>query len=296
MRPSVSKLLTKLKRLESLKTQPDSVPYLLEQVAHHYFVHERERPSHAFENFIGAYRVWQAAMGYPSMADDTRNDRQLEMASNLIATEDEFEKLSLGDPSEIGSEARKALVKSVFLKDGKIVDARNHSEVVSYADTPNTTIIDHEKGCWGSKGGPCQCGARERWFTIVQKQRNNTTPGPSHKSPVAYKMTGETGFTIPGYEGAFVWRGPGREPDMGAVVKTVAAGLIRGRSPDLEDKGLKKRIRKIIEDHHLVLDVADYNSLICNCTEDFVAINEWASHVRKLIWKELKTGGESDPS
>lgn len=220
MRPSVGKLITKLKRLDVLGDQPDAVTYINEAIARHYFVHERLRPADAFENFIAAYRVWQAAMGYPTHLQDQRNDRQLELAQNAVTGDELLEKVSLPAP------------------------------------------------------------------------RNDASPGPSHKSPVGYKAHGELGFTIPGFEGKWIWVGRDNPPNMDEVVEALAAGVNKGRSPeiDLSDKKLMKRVRRIIWEHGFTLASNDRGvpSPACECDEEFEQGEEWASHVRKLIWKELK--------
>lgn len=229
MRPSVDKLVHKLKNLKSLKDHPDAVRHVIQALAHQSFVHERLRPSDAFENFMAAYHVWQATIGYPPTYDDTRNDRQLELAQNAVT----------GD-----------------------------------ADSKSQSLA--------------MVGVLEEF---VPKQRNDQSPGPSHKSPIAYSGNREIGFTIPGINGKFVWKGEGEVPNMDHVVEVVAAGL-PGRSPDLEDKGLKKRVRLILQDHfYESQDDAKEQYLIpaCSCEETFDDLEGWASHVRKLIWKELKS-------
>jgi hypothetical protein len=139
---------------------------------------------------------------------------------------------------------------------------------------------------------------REEIQPGVKKQRNNTSPGPSHKSPIAYKSKSGTGFTIPGVEGKFVWRGEDSiPPDMDRVVAILAAAELAregGRSPeiDLTDKNLRRRVSKLIRDHQydpFLRKGVMYPS--CTCSEKtFQDLEEWSTHVRKLIWKELRSG------
>lgn len=225
MRPSYGRLVTKLKNLNSLKDHPEAVERLIHDLAHKFFVAERQRPDHAFLAMRHLKDIWDLALNSPY---NERNDRQLESASNAISSEDEMEKLSL----------------------------------------PPT--------------------------------RNDTTPGPSHKSPVAYAgaMVG-TGFTIPGVEGRFIWHGTDvmmKPPDMDRVVDLLAAGLAAGsagearRSPDLGDKGLKKRVRQVIQEHQYApyQNRKGLNIPNCTCDNEFEDLEGWSIHVRKLIWKELK--------
>lgn len=236
MRPSVGKLIFKLKNLKSLKEHPDSVPFIIQMLAHHYFVHEAQRPDLAYQAFDHLHKVWQGAMGYPSSYDGTAAKRQLEVAreseeaQNAVTGDELPEKLSLS--------------------------AALREEV--------------------------QPGV---------KKRNNVSPGPSHKSPIAYADGHDTGFTIPGVDGKFVWKKVEKTdalPSMLDVVEILAAGLKRGRSPDLEDKGLKKRVRELIWNHTPEFDDPKPGITSCTCGKQFDIGEEWSTHVRKLIWKELK--------
>jgi hypothetical protein len=245
MRPSIGKLITKLKKLDALGEHPDAVTYVNEALARHYFVHERLRPADAFENFMAAYRVWLAAMNYPSHLEDVRNDRQLEMVQNAITGDDVLKSQSLG--------------------------TRLREHLDGPDDEPLPSVV-------GKK--------------VKIKVRNNQSPGPSHKSPIAFKGTNiGSGFTIPGVPGKFIWHASDvgdKPPDLDAVVDIFAAGLASvgeaRRSPDLKDKKLMKQVRQIIWSH-----TYDTNyEPICSCGAEFPIGEDWAVHVRKLIWKELK--------
>lgn len=119
-------------------------------------------------------------------------------------------------------------------------------------------------------------------------RRNDVTPGPSHKSPIAYAHGGHFGFTIPGFEGKWLWSGPGKPPDMDKVVETIAAGLRLAEAPDLKDKALKKEVRKIIWEHTPEWDDPKPGQISCSSGDWTGDIGEeWAVHVRKLIWRAL---------
>lgn len=242
MRPSVGKLIFKLKNLNSLKEHPDSVPFIIQMLAHHYFVNESQRPDLAYQAFVHLHGVWQGAMGYPSSYDGAAAKRQLEVAR-------EFEE---AQNAVTGDESSEKLSLSAAL--------------------------------------------REEVQPGVKKQRNNVSPGPSHKSPIAYKSKSGTGFTIPGVEGKFVWTGTDvsqKPPDMDQVVALLAEAEIGRRSPeiDLTDKALRSRVSKIIRKHQYEpFQRKNVNYPACSCGEKtFQDFEEWSTHVRKLIWKELKS-------
>jgi hypothetical protein len=280
MRPSISALITKLKRLNSLKDHPDAVVYVIEQLAHYSFVHERLRPQQAFQAMQSLFRTWERALGSPHSWDghDVGNDRLLESVQNAVTGDELPKKQSLPTWDEL-EELKEWLMKGRQVYDSRIIDAflKPMEEALLKSQSLGDRLREHVEG---PDDEPV-------------KKRNNTTPGPSHKSPVGFKGAGEVGFTIPGFDGKWLWKGPGKPPDMDAVVATLTEGVIGGRSPeiDLNDKGLKKRVRQIIFSH--TFDT-NFDTPTCSCEMEFDIAEEWASHVRKLIWKELKRSGESD--
>lgn len=64
------------------------------------------------------------------------------------------------------------------------------------------------------------------------------------------------------------------------VEKDVAGGFI-----DLEDKKLKREVRNIIVDHYYALNAS--LAPLCACGKRFDFIEEWANHVRSVIWRAL---------
>lgn len=59
----------------------------------------------------------------------------------------------------------------------------------------------------------------------------------------------------------------------------------------LDNKKLKKRVRVIIQDHTFSpREIVGKKSTVipgCSCMEEFDLFEDWAKHVRELIWKEI---------
>ena len=253
LRPSFSKLISKLRALPSLQDHPDAVLELIHLLAHRSFVFEKSRPEHAFRAMQRMHSLWQLSLGSPSVSDgdDEGNERQLESALKTVTGDENSKSRSL--PSTFKCQSLVCSERATRYIHG-IPFCDKHSD-----------------------------GTEE----TMTKVRNDTTPGPSHKSPVGWKMKGSTGFTVPGFPGKWLWKASNDEdepPDMNAVVGVLASGFAGGEAPDLEDKKLKKRVRNIIEEHTWDT-VATTPS--CTCSKEFDFFEQWAIHVRKLIWKEL---------
>lgn len=273
MRPKLGTLIHKIRNLKFLEEHPDSVPYFLQQIAYHYFVKTRQRPADAFKAFEYMYGVWQGAMGYPPYLHDEANDRQLEMAQNAVTGDELSEKLSL--------------------RQGHAEDCTVRKWPYAKCSCGFQERVEAEKAQVTTHSQASEKHAKRAGL------RNNTSPGPSHKSPIAYKGNLGVGFTIPGIEGKFAWTGTEprqKPPDMDKVIEILAeAELARGearRSPeiDLTNKDLKRRVRQVLMLHTYfkTLSKKGGNITDCGCGQSFELIEEWAVHVRKAIWKELK--------
>lgn len=283
-RPKVDHLLTQLRNHSALKDHPDAAEFIISQLMHRFFVFERARPRELFRLMNKANALWSMTLA-PGLRDEN-NDRQVESAQNAV-TGDELPK-SGSLVSDFGpynwdelTEVYQYLTEAPIKFDNRVLDY--FIRAIGDRLTPPETWRDKaQKNITGID----LTGVEE----VVTKKRNDTTPGPSHKSPVLYQNSVGAGFTVPGVEGKFVWHGTDprqKPPDMQKVVQDLARGLHLGEAPDLNDKKLKKRVRELIFKHTFA---AQGSQVRCSCKEFFDFAEEWAVHVRKLIWKELKKG------
>jgi hypothetical protein len=62
MRPSVDKLLYKLRGLSNLKNNPDNVEYVIHDLTYQFFMREAARPQHLFRTMIRTEALWRMAL------------------------------------------------------------------------------------------------------------------------------------------------------------------------------------------------------------------------------------------